>query len=37
MMPRDALPIDAVLPDLLASLRTHHRAVLIAPPGAGKI
>jgi ATP-dependent helicase HrpB len=36
MMPRDALPIDAVLPDLLASLRTHHRAVLIAPPGAGK-
>ncbi|HEX8839399.1 MAG TPA: ATP-dependent helicase HrpB, partial [Sphingomicrobium sp.] len=30
------LPIDAVLPDLLAALREHSRALLIAPPGAGK-
>uniref|UniRef100_UPI00185A0C31 DEAD/DEAH box helicase n=1 Tax=Sphingomonas sp. TaxID=28214 RepID=UPI00185A0C31 len=31
-----ALPIEAVLPDLLASLRAGPRALLIAPPGAGK-
>ena len=30
------LPIHAVLPDLLAALRAGPRAVLIAPPGAGK-
>jgi ATP-dependent helicase HrpB len=30
------LPIDAVLPDLLAALRQSSRALLIAPPGAGK-
>ncbi|MFC3097846.1 ATP-dependent helicase HrpB [Alteraurantiacibacter palmitatis] len=30
------LPIHAVLPDLLAALRTGNSAVLIAPPGAGK-
>ena len=30
------LPIHAVLPDLLVSLRTSPNAVLIAPPGAGK-
>src|SRR5215210_1802104 len=30
------LPIDAVLPDLLASLRESTRALLVAPPGAGK-
>ena len=30
------LPIDAVLPDLLAALRGHRRALLVAPPGAGK-
>ena len=30
------LPIHAVLPDLLMSLRTSPNAVLIAPPGAGK-
>jgi ATP-dependent helicase HrpB len=30
------LPIDEVLPDLLASLRESTRALLIAPPGAGK-
>ncbi len=29
-------PIDAVLPDLLAALRDEPRALLIAPPGAGK-
>jgi ATP-dependent helicase HrpB len=30
------LPIDAVLPDLLAALRAGPNAVLVAPPGAGK-
>ena len=30
------LPIDVVLPDLLAALRLGARALLIAPPGAGK-
>ena len=30
------LPVDAVLPDLLAALRDQSRALLIAPPGAGK-
>jgi ATP-dependent helicase HrpB len=30
------LPIHAVLPDLLAALRSRNSAVLIAPPGAGK-
>jgi len=30
------LPIDAVLPDLLAALAAQGRALLIAPPGAGK-
>jgi ATP-dependent helicase HrpB len=33
---RDPLPIDAVLPDLLAALDRHGQAVLQAPPGAGK-
>ena len=31
-----ALPIHAVLPDLLAALRTGSNAVLVAPPGAGE-
>ncbi|GAA4013596.1 ATP-dependent helicase HrpB [Sphingomonas swuensis] len=31
-----ALPIHAVLPELLAALRAGPRALLIAPPGAGK-
>ncbi|MDK3017520.1 ATP-dependent helicase HrpB [Pseudodonghicola flavimaris] len=31
-----ALPIDAALPPLLEALRQHGRAVLQAPPGAGK-
>ncbi|CUH78116.1 ATP-dependent helicase HrpB [Tropicibacter naphthalenivorans] len=30
------LPIDAALPELLSALRTRNRAVLQAPPGAGK-
>lgn len=30
------LPIDSVLSELIAAIRTHNRAVLIAPPGAGK-
>jgi ATP-dependent helicase HrpB len=35
-MTRDALPIDTILPDLITALRNHGRAVLQAPPGAGK-
>lgn len=31
-----SLPIDEVIPDLLAALRGRTRALLIAPPGAGK-
>ncbi len=34
--PPDALPIDAVLPDLKRSLEISPNAVLIAAPGAGK-
>ncbi|MBP2295396.1 ATP-dependent helicase HrpB [Azospirillum rugosum] len=34
--PLPALPIDPVLPDLLAALRQRGVAVLQAPPGAGK-
>ena len=30
------LPIDAVLPDVVAAVRDHRAAVLVAPPGAGK-
>ncbi|WP_374425218.1 ATP-dependent helicase HrpB [Paracoccus sp. (in: a-proteobacteria)] len=30
------LPIDAILPELTAALAAHGRAVLMAPPGAGK-
>jgi ATP-dependent helicase HrpB len=32
----EPLPIDAALPELTAALGTHGRAVLVAPPGAGK-
>ncbi|KQR87650.1 ATP-dependent helicase HrpB [Sphingomonas sp. Leaf343] len=32
----DRLPIESVLPDLLAALRAGPNAVLVAPPGAGK-
>ena len=35
-MHRIALPIDAILPDLLATLARTTRVVLEAPPGAGK-
>ena len=35
-MSRLALPIDAVLPRLAQALRAGPRALLIAPPGAGK-
>ncbi len=35
-MPRNPLPIDATLPELLASLRTAGAVVLRAPTGAGK-
>lgn len=35
-MPRESLPIDAVLPSLLAALRASGAAVLRAPTGAGK-
>lgn len=30
------LPIDAVTPELCAALAAHGRAILVAPPGAGK-
>ncbi len=33
---RPSLPIDAVLPDLLGALDRAGKAVLVAPPGAGK-
>src|SRR5687768_7819999 len=33
---RSDLPIDRVLPALLAALRETPNAVLVAPPGAGK-
>ncbi|MDP5307152.1 ATP-dependent helicase HrpB [Paracoccus spongiarum] len=33
---REGLPIDEVLPALRAALAAHGRAVLVAPPGAGK-
>ena len=32
----DALPIDDALPGLAEALRARTRAVLVAPPGAGK-
>ena len=35
-MSRALLPIDSVLPQLLEALRDGPRALLIAPPGAGK-
>lgn len=35
-MNRTALPIDPILPRLVAELSAHGRAVLQAPPGAGK-
>jgi len=35
-MSAPGLPVHVVLPELLAALRGHPSAVLIAPPGAGK-
>src|ERR1700722_3053926 len=35
-MHRAALPIDAVLPEVVAALRQHTAVVLRAPTGAGK-
>ncbi|VTR91894.1 atp-dependent helicase : ATP-dependent helicase HrpB OS=Pirellula staleyi (strain ATCC 27377 / DSM 6068 / ICPB 4128) GN=Psta_3120 PE=4 SV=1: DEAD: Helicase_C: HA2: HrpB_C [Gemmata massiliana] len=35
-MPKDTLPIDDALPELLAALRANGAAVLRAPTGAGK-
>ncbi|MEK4034218.1 ATP-dependent helicase HrpB [Methylocystis sp. IM3] len=34
--PQDALPIDAVLPDIVAALAESPNLVIVAPPGAGK-
>ncbi len=34
--PQDALPIDAVLPDIQAALSVSPNLVIVAPPGAGK-
>lgn len=36
MIDLPALPVTAVLPDLLNALEAHNAAVLVAPPGAGK-
>ena len=36
MHPTDPLPIDAVIPALKSALEVNTRAVLVAPPGAGK-
>ncbi|WP_457797134.1 ATP-dependent helicase HrpB [Methylocystis sp. S23] len=35
-LPRDPLPIDAVLPDIQAALAASPNLVIVAPPGAGK-
>lgn len=35
-MSRDTLPIDPVLPEIVSALQAQGRAVLQAPPGAGK-
>ena len=34
--PLTPLPIDSLLPEILAALERHSAAVVIAPPGAGK-
>jgi ATP-dependent helicase HrpB len=36
LVSRPALPIDAVLPDVVGALREHAAIVVQAPPGAGK-
>jgi ATP-dependent helicase HrpB len=35
-VPPETLPVQDILPDLLATLRAGPNAVLVAPPGAGK-
>ncbi len=35
-MDMSALPIEPLLPEILSTLERHSRAVLVAPPGAGK-
>jgi ATP-dependent helicase HrpB len=35
-MVRNPLPVDAYLDDILALVRSERRAVIVAPPGAGK-
>ncbi len=36
MMPSSTFPVDAILPQLIATLRDHPVVILEAPPGAGK-
>ena len=36
LSPKPALPVDALLPEILESLRLHSNLVIIAAPGAGK-
>lgn len=36
VLPLPQLPIEAVMPDLLAGVRTHTQLILKAAPGAGK-
>src|SRR5262245_10542296 len=36
MLPKSALPIEDVIPQIQANLRDHTRLVISAPPGAGK-
>ena len=35
-IPKTGLPVELVLPDLVAELKTHNTVILQAPPGAGK-
>ncbi len=34
--PRPSLPVDAILPEIIDSLRLHPNLVIVAAPGAGK-
>ena len=36
MIPKSALPVDAILPEIVASLQRSPNLVIEAPPGAGK-
>ena len=33
---KPAFPVDAILPEIIASLKLHPNLVIVAPPGAGK-